>query len=357
VKTYSCIKKRGFTLVELLVVIAIIGVLVALLLPAVQAAREAARRLQCKNKVKQMGVAVLNFESAYKIFPTGGDAPWPRIEWYADGTRVNGPEKQGLSWAFQVLPYLEQNAVHGLSTTEQLVESPIGLYFCPSRRPPTQSPDGIWKMDYAAATTGNLPFEEMYLDDVKGFWGCSGCVYKLEPVTSRDGYDYMGIIVRTDWDIGPKMELVRMSGKIILNNPADDRKLGNTPPTTMARIPEGTRNTLLFSEKRLLTSRYDIGDWHDDRGWSDGWDPDTLRSTAFPLRADVESPYHDSEIASAEGEPIWNYGHSFGSAHPSGVNAVFGDGSVHTINYDIDARLFNLLGNRDDGETVSLSDL
>jgi type II secretory pathway pseudopilin PulG len=110
--------------VELLVVIAIIGVLVALLLPAVQAAREAARRTQCMNQVRQFGLAILNLENAHKIFPNGGIEPWPDIAKYSSNGKPWGPERQGLSWAFQILPYLEENAVHDLDTTVEIARSP-----------------------------------------------------------------------------------------------------------------------------------------------------------------------------------------------------------------------------------------
>src|SRR5204862_6784684 len=110
---------RGCTLVELLVVIAIIGVLVALLLPAIQAAREAARRTQCKNQLKQIGLAIHNHVSTFRVFPTGGAKIYPSIEDYVVGGTPLGPDKQGLGWAYQILPYLEAAAIHGLRTQLQ----------------------------------------------------------------------------------------------------------------------------------------------------------------------------------------------------------------------------------------------
>src|SRR5712672_541299 len=135
---------NGFTLVELLVVIAIIGILVALLLPAIQAARESARRAQCQNQLKQIGLAMHNHISSLSVFPTGGDGYNPDIRNYLTGTDVNnpanstgvpnGPNKQGLGWGYQLLPYLEEDALKGITTMGRLASAKVPLYFCPSRR-------------------------------------------------------------------------------------------------------------------------------------------------------------------------------------------------------------------------------
>ena len=120
---------RGFTLVELLVVIAIIGILVALLLPAVQTARESARRIQCTNNLKQIGLAVALHHDAKKNFPSGRDTTDP----------------MGVSWAFRLLPYMEEQAIHDAYRKEfrvdaeenaQAMRNPVTSYFCPSRRAP-----------------------------------------------------------------------------------------------------------------------------------------------------------------------------------------------------------------------------
>ena len=103
------VAERGFTLVELLVVIAIIGILVALLLPAVQAAREAARRTQCINHLKQLSLGCANHESTHKFFPSGG---WG-TDWVGDADKGTGEGQPG-SWLYSVLPFIEEQALHDM---------------------------------------------------------------------------------------------------------------------------------------------------------------------------------------------------------------------------------------------------
>jgi prepilin-type N-terminal cleavage/methylation domain-containing protein len=128
---------HGFTLVELLVVIAIIGVLIALLLPAVQAAREAARRTQCLNNLKQMGLALQNHNSALGEYPTGGSEPWH------DQGAADSRFGKGYGWMVQILPYVENETLRSISKGYgagdrardlQVRKTPVAMYFCPSRR-------------------------------------------------------------------------------------------------------------------------------------------------------------------------------------------------------------------------------
>src|SRR5438045_1660058 len=102
-------RRLGFTLIELLVVIAIIGVLIALLLPAVQQAREAARRSQCKNNLKQIGLAIHGYHDTFNLFP-----PSAIFGWYAPGTPVTGAVPRNFSWIVMLLPYLEQGPLYNM---------------------------------------------------------------------------------------------------------------------------------------------------------------------------------------------------------------------------------------------------
>ena len=367
--------RRGFTLVELLVVIAIIGILVALLLPAIQAAREAARRAQCRNNLKNIGLSIHNFVDTYKYFPTGGTQPNPEIESYLKDTPTvlnkvlrkgppNGPLEQGLGWMYQILPYLEEGAINYFVKTDELAKQAITLYNCPSRRGvtfhATKTPQ-VSLVDYAAAVAGPTRSEvgdtefNLYLNDPNHFidkqadifWGCIGCPKDQGRGLAGTGSGtleqnmasgrkpvFRGIIQRSDWVLSP--------------NPG--RHLGFAVKMTFAKIIDGTSKTILAADKWVHSSLYEgIGGQGDDEGWRDGWDFDALRSTLTPPRPDSADPAPTTTDPNDPG----NY--PFGSAHPGGINAMFADGSVTGINFDVDLETFNRLGNRSDGETITQS--
>ena len=330
-KFYRFRQRAAFTLVELLVVIAIIGILVALLLPAVQAAREAARRNQCKNNLKQIGLAVHNHENTHKEFPTGGNARFPDIKDYLVDTLTvsdplarkgppNGADKQGLGWAYQILPYLEEGALRGLTTQAQLDKAFVSLYFCPSRRQPTQSTQGSggattprWGIDYASTTPGRdgnpaTPVWEFIAQDELSFLGCGenqlqccpGC--RDNPRAPLFGLRYYGIIVRTPYGFN--------------SFTAKFEEPPNSKPARVAQVSDGLSKTIMITEKRMQPSMYDgsVYCWYDDRGWTDGWDPDIIRSPTYPMRPDREIESDLTETA---------FGMSIGSAHSSGVHALW----------------------------------
>jgi prepilin-type N-terminal cleavage/methylation domain-containing protein len=327
--------RRGFTLVELLVVIAIIGTLVALLLPAVQSAREAGRRTQCVNNLKQIGQAFHNYYDSSKHLPMGGWHSWsgddnfPDSPWYIPG---NMPDIENLpvGWAFQILPYIEEGIVLNEPDWERVKDLTFSFYFCPSRRGPTQNTketdpgflNGM--MDYASATPSSKLTDTRSMID---FW--KNAIWDKAP-----NQLYLGMVVRT----------------------------GSCPPIGFNDVKDGLSKTLLISEKFLPLDNYDGGGPFfdgqirkfegDDRGWSDGWDFDIVRSTGV-------QPKQDHAIPAAEYNQAalwWQERIRFGSAHSGGLQAVFGDSSVHTITFDIDRDVFNKLGNRNDGQALDTGD-
>ena len=375
--------RRAFTLVELLVVIAIIGILVALLLPAIQAAREAARRAQCKNQLKQIGLAIQNHVSAQRVFPTGGAKIYPHIEDYVSGGQPLGPEKQGLGWGYQILPYLEEGAIHGLVTQIQLQAQAISLYVCPSRRSVSMAQvsaanigdQQVFLIDYAAAQPCTVqcpqgspgcpdppprynPLDAVPIDAAKylinwpSIWGGKNMNDKQQ----GDYQVYDGVIIRSPWDRTDALSTPPGSGPGWIGVPGGRFLRGHPRPIKIAQITDGTSHTFLLGEKYVRSDMYEGGGYSDDHGWIEGWDPDAIRSTCF-------QPYQDSDGYQFQSLGTADiFGHDkdipyFGSAHTGGFNGVFADGSIHTLNYDIDPVVFNALATRGGNEVIDTSAL
>jgi prepilin-type N-terminal cleavage/methylation domain-containing protein len=308
------VRPKGFTLVELLVVIAIIGILVAMLLPAVQSAREAARRMQCQNHLKQLGLACLNHETSFGIFPDGGEAPWL---WR---TKINSvPARAGKQdWGifYQILPFIEQENLWRLDSDVDLAKTPVSVYFCPTRRSP----------QVLLAPSGFGYFTEGYLRAMNDYAGNAGTDATGNNGAFNQGNGLDGVIVR---------------------------KPGGTDRGSavgISAIRDGTSNTLLVGEKCYNIGRR--GEWQpdDDAGFVEGWDFDTVRWGRFQPSADWSdntsaSAYSTNSFLSLRG--------AFGSSHSGGMQSVFADGSVHMISYSISLDVFKNLSSRNDGKVVS----
>ena len=300
----SADRRGGFTLVELLVVIAIIGGLIALLLPAVQSARESSRNLTCKNQIKQIGLAFQTHHENLKSFPTGGN-DWSTPPTYNGGSPTIGAD-QDASWAFQILPYMEATgfwrgpAGDDKSKSIAAIAVTIPLYFCPTRRGP-QTVTHTSSQTYVAPTytiSGEL---------VHGLIDYAG-----------SNYEGTGILVRS----GNGLKVA---------------------PRSMRDLSDGASRTLAVAEKRLNLRELGSVQPDDKEGYTSGFDDDTMRST----QAD-KPPAKDYVGPSGDGENL------FGSSHPKTFNAVFADGSVHGLSYDIDSTVFESLGIINDGRNVAV---
>lgn len=237
--------RKGFTLVELLVVIAILGALVGLLMPAVQAARESARRGQCTNNLKQLGLAFLNHDSAHGVFP-GGGGEWSDPPTYRSGTPLFGTE-QRAGWGFQVLPYIEGTTAWNAGAVVAIA-TPQPTFFCPTRRAP-------------------------------------------QTVTLADKYV-------------PKLtggELVHALADYAGSNREQTGVLRQYEPRKLSEVVDGTSHTLAVAEKRLNVARLGEPQDDDNEGYAVGWNEDTIRTTDKP-----PAPDH---MGDGDGEKLFGSSH------------------------------------------------
>lgn len=325
---------RAFTLVELLVVIAIIGVLVALLLPAVQAAREAARRTQCKNNLKQLGLGMLNHVSAHGFFPSGGWG-W---QWTGDPDRGTG-KGQPAGWNYPLLPYVEEQAVHDMGadgqpdtiTTPQRDGArerdrrPIVAFVCPSRRIPR-----LYPRPKGQVYINGHPVVEAGVIDYAANAGDGPIAFDNGPPDLASAQDF-------DWNRSGVMDSTGIS-------------FGRSE-IRIADIVDGTTHTYMLGEKFLSNDRYADGmATDDDMGMYEGCAWDTYRWTFADLTNGTGwTPLQD--------RPGIDRPELFGSSHTDGCQFVLCDGSVRTISYSIDPLNHARLGNRADEQTVDLSEL
>ncbi len=337
-------ESRAFTLVELLVVIAIIGILIALLLPAVQVAREAARQLQCKNNLKQLSLAVLAHEQQHGFFPTGG---WGFM-WVGDPDRGPVPGRayrQPGSWLYSCLPFLEQEAVYLLPadgdadtiTPQQkrgariMLRTPISVFACPTRRKPAAWPGSRWVSGKLREPLFNADLTDVVVrSDYAANAGDISLSYNLRVCFPEAEYfDKPGL----NWDEEPNP----LTGIIDMLS-----------EVKMADVSDGTSNTFLAGEKYMNADYYhngfDPGDWHNAYT---GGSNNNLRWTGYNGNVAFQPPIQDTPAYNVTGVFI-----PFGSAHSNGFQMAFCDGRVRIMSYSIDLEIYRRLGNREDGMPI-----
>jgi prepilin-type N-terminal cleavage/methylation domain-containing protein len=335
--------RTGFTLVELLVVIAIIGILVGLLLPAVQAAREAARRMQCGNNMKQMGLAIHNHESTYKFIPAWG-RQIPVIEYPTSPANPYG-QRATFGVLFRLLPYLEQSTVYQLFDLKRSYLDPLNM------APPlgTASNQG-----FATVPGFICPSTPVNFSDYGPYFASQGL-----PISATTPY----VLPRTDYR---PIRAIRGTLNLCvgLPNTTTDNAMMSVPSGNIeakstvrfSEVTDGLSNTICFVEQAGMQKRYFKGKPF----------PGT---TLMDLGLGLNSYYGDVNIArqirglsgANIADPtqqgctvinVWNEDNPY-SFHTGGVQVTRGDGSVSFLSQSVSNEVLVSFVSRDGGETVS----
>ena len=311
-------RRAGFTLIELLVVIAIISMLVAMLLPGVQMARESARRVQCKNHLMQIGIAIQNYEMAHRVLPPGSVNDTGPIE--------SLPRGYHMSWIVQLLPYMDGGNTHRHIDFSQSIYAkrnaearaqPMWLLHCPSSFLPTTVTAPVNPGETTAdGKTGNVATKTTI-----GTSSFAGVHHDGQPQPADENTKPDAATESKDIPIN-----VDQNGVLFLNS-----------SVTYKQIPDGSSHTVFVGE---------TADTKGGLGWASGT-RSTLRNGGTPINKTspilTGAPPSPMDPASVGG---------FGSFHQSGANFLFGDSSGRIINEDIDPNVYRRLLNRRDGELL-----
>lgn len=326
--------RRGFTLIELLVVIAIIGILISLLLPAVQQVREAARRTECLNNLRQIGLATMMHHDSIKAFPPARYEP-PMIPTLKTATGGEEP-----SWFVRIMPYIEEDNFYkewdlSLPYTSHPLETvnrPVGLFCCPSRR----SVDTAVVEDQNVDGTYTLPCGCGGVSSILVVGGASGdyAGNHGDPSPGSAGY-------ATDYWRGGNGTGVIISSRGICDNPYD-------PPKTwidrirMRDVSDGTSHTTLAGEIHIPEGK--INEMPFNGPIFNGEDLAAFARIGGPTVPLLESHQEAGAIL------------GFGSAHPQIVNFTMADGSTRNFSYQLDTTTLGQLCHRSDGQVINLLD-
>ena len=274
-------KARAFTLIELLVVMAIIAILIGLLMPAVQSARESGNRIACANNLKQIGLAMINYEYTFKALPP---------------SRLNN---NGATWACLILPYLEQNNLFkswdlSRSYFQQIPgarETLVPIFFCPSRRLPSSQPQLSLSGDQMILPNGTLG---AHTRGALGDYACN---------LGTTGADFVCNTPNTPlcFNISP--------------NGTGQMGASSAKGVRFAQIKDGTSNTLMVGEKQVPLGKFGQG----------GWDHSLYNGSYFSSLGRAAGP--NFPLA----QSIRDEGWKFGSFHTHLCQFVFADGSVHVL--------------------------